>query len=73
MPLAAIESGTGKITKKSDDGSGFWIGAIMSGDQTAEATGYDKGSLQGLVKVKATDAGLSPTARALTEVHKYLL
>lgn len=59
VPLAAIESGPGEITKENKDGSGFWTGSIASGNQTAEVTGYDKGSLEGFVKIRVTDAGSS--------------
>lgn len=58
VPMAALATGQGKVLKQNEDGAGFWTGSIVSGDQTAEATGYENGPLKDLVKIKATDAGL---------------
>lgn len=55
VPEKDIAAGPAKIEKEKEDKAGFWLGTIRSGAMTAEAQGYDKGPLQGLVKVKVSD------------------
>lgn len=57
IPEQDIASGPAKIKKEKEDKAGFWLGTIHGGGGTAEAQGYEKGPLQGFVKVKVSDIG----------------
>lgn len=57
VPEKDIAAGPAKIEKDKEDKTGFWLGSIRSRGRSAEAQGYDKGPLQGFVKVKVSDIG----------------
>lgn len=57
IPFTAIEAGPGRIWKQTPEDSGYWAGSILSGNDSAKATGYVKGPLEGLVKIRVSDAG----------------
>lgn len=59
IPETDITAGPARVVKESKDTNGFWLGTIRTGAGTAEAQGYDKGPLQGFVKVKVSDIGQS--------------
>lgn len=46
-----------KIIKDKEDEAGFWTGILQSGGKTAEVQGYNRGQLQGLIKIKVADIG----------------
>lgn len=59
IPEKDVAAGPARIDKEREDSHGFWLGTIRSGARTAEAQGYDKGPLQGFIKVKVSDIGQS--------------
>lgn len=59
VPFTAIESGPGRIWKQTPEDTGYWAGSILCGNDSAKATGYVKGPLEGLVKIRVSDAGSS--------------
>lgn len=57
VPFTAIESGPGRVWKQTPEDSGYWAGSILSGNDSAKATGYVRGPLEGFVKIRVSDAG----------------
>lgn len=55
VPEKDVAAGPAKIVKETEDDNGFWLGTIRTGASTAEAQGFDKGPLQGFIKVKVSD------------------
>lgn len=66
IPEQDIAAGRAEIDKEKEDKTGFWLGTIRTEAMTAEAQGYEKGPLQGFVKIKVPDIGqLQTFSRAL--------
>ena len=61
-----MAAGPARIDKEKEDSAGFWLGTIRSGARTAEAQGYDKGPLQGFIKIKVSDIGQLPRFACLS-------
>ncbi|POS68932.1 hypothetical protein DHEL01_v212673, partial [Diaporthe helianthi] len=56
IPEEDVAAGPARIVKhEREDNNGFWLGTIRTGTGTAEAQGYDKGPLQGFIKIKVSD------------------
>ncbi len=60
IPLKAIQAGTGKISKGETHTAGFWTGTLQAGNKSTTVTGYEKGVLNGLVKIPPGDLGKHP-------------
>lgn len=74
IPEKDIAAGPAKIEKDKEDKTGFWLGKIRSGaGRTAEAQGYEKGPLQGFVKVKVSDIGQLPLFSFLSPAQLLLI
>lgn len=55
VPIDAIRNGSAEIAKKEEDEKGFWLGTLHSGDKSVAVTGFDKGPLEGLIKLDPSD------------------
>ncbi|GAB1317957.1 hypothetical protein MFIFM68171_08167 [Madurella fahalii] len=67
VPLTAIEAGPGNVTKETYDHGGRWSGTLSVGDRAIPMTGYDQGTLRGLVHLppSAMDAWFEEDERLL--------
>lgn len=57
VPLSALDGGPSKVTKDKSDDAGFWTGSILIQDKRVEVIGFNKGPLDGLVKIPGDSLG----------------
>ncbi len=57
IPLDSIKAGPGKISQNNVDEKGFWTGLLDVGGKSLEIAGFEKGPLNGLVKVGVDSVG----------------
>jgi hypothetical protein len=53
VPLPALTSGPAEVSKDKTDERGFWTGSLQLRGRCVEVAGFDKGPLDGLVKIPA--------------------
>lgn len=58
IPLESLQAGPADIMKEESHETGFWTGTLKSKDKSVEVVGYDKGPLEGLVKIAPNDIGM---------------
>ncbi|CAN8100745.1 unnamed protein product [Discula destructiva] len=56
IPLKDLEGGPGQIQKQTPEDAGYWTGTLSSGNESAKVMGFVKGPLEGLVKIRVSDA-----------------
>lgn len=57
VPLVAMQDGPATVTIEESFDRGYWIGRLNSGDKVTAVAGFERGPLEGLVKIPKDGIG----------------